>query len=285
MFFRTGNQLINFFQKNLFKNPDTELENALTLIYQVSDFCSYKFDPFALIKAVNYFRKLGYSKSLKALHLYCEIIDQIEKRRRQILPATAIHFSDESHKVFAVARLLFVRKDRQIFLPELELGKPDLMLQAISWFPLFPLHIHQGVPFCLINGYELYGAAQHPETYLDWCSQECELIEEPLRPNDRPLDCVDEFVKSEAWLSLLGERSLYSPVLKIHNAMLQLQALRLISSVYPMSEQDEYDFLWGPDDKNFNEWAQYKHAVDRLQIIWNPVTNEFDRGMSNSAAF
>jgi hypothetical protein len=42
-----------------------------------------------------------------------------------------------------------------------------------------------------------------------------------------------------------------------------------------MSEQDEY--------KNFNEeWAQHKQAVDRLQILWNQVTNEFESGVSNS---
>ncbi|MCU0543250.1 MAG: hypothetical protein MUE44_13935 [Oscillatoriaceae cyanobacterium Prado104] len=283
MFFRTGNQLINVFQQNLFKNPDSEIENALTLIYQVSDFFAYKFDPLSLIKAVNYLYEIGYHKSLSALHLYCDMIPQIEERQIQIIPVTDVQLPLESHKIFAVARLLFVRKDREIILPEIRLGNPDIMvqpavmLQATSLFPWFPLHIHQGVPFCLINGYSLYGYPQPPETYLDWCSQECELIEKPLRPNERPLDSVDEFVKLEAWLSLLGRKSLHPPALEFENAMLRLQTLRLISNVYPMSEQDEYDFLWGL--QNFSEWAQYKHAVNRLQVRWNPVTNEFDRGI------
>jgi hypothetical protein len=288
MSFRFGNHLADYFQNNLFKSLDVELENALTFIYKVADFFSYKFDPLALIKVVNYLRQIGYTKSIKALNLYCDLIATIEERQLLNLPAVLMHVPCESHKVFAVARLLFVRKDREIFLPELRLGNPDIMvqpdvmLQATSLFPWFPLHIHQGIPFCLINGYELYGVPQPPETYLDWCSQECKLIEEPLRPNDRPLEFVDEFVKSEAWLSLLGRKSLHPPALEFENAMLRLQTLRLISNVYPMSEQDEYDFLWGP--QNFNEWAQYKQAVDRLEIIWNPVTNEFECGMRNSAA-
>jgi hypothetical protein len=82
----------------------------------------------------------------------------------------------------------------------------------------------------------LFGQAQSPNMYLDWCA-ECQLRETPLLPSNNPLASVDKFIASEVWknLEFIGVVKQDLPLLeKKFCRMLRLQALRAVSNVYPI---------------------------------------------------
>lgn len=264
-----------------------DIANAINSIHPLSGFSGgHSFNPLALIKAVNYCHSLGYNKSLLVLQLYCHSIEQIEERLPNILSDVELDLAEfvrEPQKIFSVARLLFIRKDKQNILPKLGLGQPDLQPKDLSLFPWFPLHLYQDIPVCLLmRGYTLFGQAQSPDIYLDWCAKECQLREAPLLPNNNPLDSIDEFLSSEIWRNLEIERAVEEALFFLETEfcrMLRLQALRAVSNVYPLSEQDEMKFIGYSDstEEEIDEiWQKHRQAVARLNIFWNPVTNEYE---------
>jgi hypothetical protein len=106
------------------------------------------------------------------------LLDCIEGQLTNLLPDFDVDVKDfcvEPYKIFTIARLLFVRKNREIVLPKLRLGQSNLQPRDPSLFPWFPLHLYQDIPFLLIRGYKLFGQAQSPNMYLDWCAKECQL--------------------------------------------------------------------------------------------------------------
>jgi hypothetical protein len=135
----------------------TELAKSIHLIHPLFQNSGVSgFSPLILIKAVNYFHSLGYHKSLEILQLYCYLLERIEERLTDILPNVDVDVKDfcvESYKIFTIARLIFVRKDREIVLPKLRLGQPDLQPKNLSLFPLYSLHLYQDIPLLLIKGY------------------------------------------------------------------------------------------------------------------------------------
>ena len=46
-------------------------------------------------------------------------------------------------------------------------------------------------------GYTLFGYPVSPGEYINWCREECQIRETPLKPNNNPLESVDNFLKSE----------------------------------------------------------------------------------------
>jgi hypothetical protein len=258
---------------------DTALVNALNLIDLIQGWSGKIFAPLPLIRAVNYLHQLGWDKSLQALCLYCDLIDQMEE---QLTTDVDIRdFVEKPAKVLSGARLLFVSKKPQTILPEIWIGRPNIMPKKQSLFPLFPLTLYQDIPFALASSYITLSTPDPPQEYLEWCSREGKLREKPLQPNNNPLNSVDEFLNSKFWHDLVNEETRFFRETEFYR-MLRMQALRTVSNIYPISEEDEYDFLWRcSDEKADRLWEQHKQAVDRLQIRWNPATNEFDCGISS----
>jgi hypothetical protein len=261
----------------------TELAITINLLNPLSGFSEpgYRFNPLFVIKAVNYLHSLGYDKSLHVLQLYCDLIEKIDERLPNI-PVDYIDFAREPDKIFIVARLLFVCKDKQILLPKLCLGQPNIEPKDPSFFPWFPLHLYQDIPFYLLmKGYTFFGVRQSPDMYLDWCVRECQIREDPLLPSNNPLDSVDKFLESETWRNLIYIGAVKEALSFLEAAfctMLRLQALKALSNVYPLSKQDEEEFVNYSSGKETDEiWQRHRQVVSRLNIFWNPVTNEYEQ--------
>jgi hypothetical protein len=244
----TSNQLIDSLNGN-----SPEITHAINLIRILPGFLGLRFNPRALIEAVNYLQGIGKDKSLKTLQNYCAIAQQ------------AAEYNNPEN-VLLIARVLFVRKDGQEVLPRLLLGQPDLEEpEDPTIFPLFPLCIHRDIPFLLIGGYRIGGEGQPPIEYVEWCARDCEIRSAPLIPADDPLASVDEFLESEIWKRLNPDDWQYR--------MLRLQALRSTSNMYPISEQDENDLLSA--NTTDESWLRYRRAFKALQGSWDPVANDY----------
>lgn len=154
-----------------------------------------------------------------------------------------------------VAHVLFVHKDGQEVLPRLLLGQPDLEEpEDPTLLPLIPLCIHRDIPFLLIGGYRIGGEGQPSIEYVELCARDCEIRSTPLIPANDPLASVDEFLESEVWRMLNPDDWQYR--------MLRLQALRAVSNMYPISEQDENDLISAATaDEN---WSRHPQAVKAL---------------------
>lgn len=105
-----------------------------------------------MVQVVNYLRCLGKEKCVAALRQYFERDDESDA------------------KILVLCRLLFVNPkgwDPPI------LGNPVPVPvsneDAIKKFPLFPIALSNNVPFLLIQGYNLGGAAESPAECLKIC--------------------------------------------------------------------------------------------------------------------
>ena len=115
-----------------------------------------------LIRAVNHLRKLGREEALRALKNYAK---QTEHQ--------------ENEKIFLICRCLF-KNPRGWKQPILGRPSPLIVSDNTRKFPLFPLAIKNGVPFLIVEGYELQGS---PEL-VDGCMQLCGHL--PLISEDMP---------------------------------------------------------------------------------------------------
>ena len=260
----------------------TDLTNAINLIHILSSFSGgSEFNPQALIKAVNYCYTLGFERSLLVLQLYCNLIEQIEIKSSN-MDLNISDFVRENDKIFMIARLLYSRKDKQITLPKLHIGQPDLRPKNPSLTPWFPLHVYKDIPFLLIKGYILFGQAQTPHTYLDWCAKECQLREQPMLPNNNPLLCIDDFISSKIWqnLTVVGGVEGGELILKnTHCQMLRLQALRSVSNVYPLSKQDKMNFSWNgicTIEELELIWQKHHKLFLKSDVVWNSLSNNYE---------
>jgi hypothetical protein len=227
----------------------------IELIRLLPGFSGLRFNPRVLIAAVNHLQSVGREESLKTLRDYWTIARQ-----------TPEHSNPDN--ILLIALILFVCPDEQKEDLHLLLGQPDLEEpEDLTLFPLFPLCIYQGIPFCLISGYRIGGETQPPIEYVESCSHHCELRSEPLIPINNPLASVDDFLASESWRSLNPD--------SWHYRMLRLQALRTVSAIYPISEQDENDFISSPTADEI--WMRHRRAFEILQSKWEPTLNDYRR--------
>ena len=49
-------------------------------------------------------------------------------------------------------------------------------------WPLEPIALVDGVPFCIAGGFFLYGVEEPPASYVDWCAQNCDWADERFAP-------------------------------------------------------------------------------------------------------
>jgi hypothetical protein len=171
-----------------------------------------------------------------------------------------------TENAWLAARTLFVPVQGEEALPELPLGRPDLEQPRSELAPLFPLHIYEGMPFLLISGYMAGGEALPPTEYLEWARRAAEVRPEPLVPTDDPLQSVDRFLESGTWKSLNPPER--------HKWMLRLQALRAISNVLPVTEQDASALTVATTADR--KWKDYRQKVAGLAIRWNPSSDDYE---------
>jgi hypothetical protein len=187
-------------------NSSQAIERGHELIDHLTGFSGFTFNPGDLIAAGNYLRELGEALILRVLEQYCQRADQ--------------GASGSPDNALLVARVLYVPKDERHPLPRLALGAADLREpHDPSLFPIFPLHLVEGIPFLLIGGYVLGGEALPAMDYIAWCARHGSLRPGPLALTCDPVAAINRFLECGDWRRL-------DPI-DYHYRMLRTQAARL----------------------------------------------------------
>lgn len=127
--------------------PDAMMRDAPSL-------SGYSYRCESTVKLVNYLRGLGKEKALTILRDYV---------RRD--PGV-----DHGERVVLLCRLLFVNP-KGWSPPALGGESPAVRDGSERRFPLFPFAVTKGVPFYLLEGYNLAGLPEPPEACLDACEK------------------------------------------------------------------------------------------------------------------
>ncbi len=157
---------------------------------------SGKFNPVALVQAVNALQTLGKERAIAELRHFLEISSRDGFSKRV---ASDIDTSD-SESVFLIVRLLFEPASSNEKLPAVGLGGPGVIdSPSPEHLPLFPLAVCKGYPFILVDGYILGGLPEPASAHVDWAEKHGKLREGPMIPEGDPLAAADALAKKLSW--------------------------------------------------------------------------------------
>lgn len=250
---------------------DKDLKYGIFLINNLSVFQGNNFNPLNLIKAVNYFYTLEADKVFQCLLVYSKLLEKIQ--REEMIDFNIFKAVD---KVMMLARILFVPKENKK-LPELRIGCFNIEPKNKSLFPLFPLHIYKDIPLLLIHSRIMFGDLTSPEIYTELCMEHGKLRDSPLYPSN-PINTIDNWLKTD----IFSNFSLGAWAFKINQdhelrRTLYLQALRTISNVYPLNEDDEAKLRGYCSMEEARQiWQKHKQVLAQFKIVWNPIVNDFE---------
>ncbi len=242
-----------------------DLFDAVRAIHFSPSVGGYRFNPVALVRAVNALQPLGKEKALRALRAYAAL-ERADYDR-------AWRLGIDPQRVFLIARTLLVRRDGQPQMPWMYIGAttPEVKPQDPDW-PLFPLAVRDDVPFCLSRGYSLAGEAEQPEAHLDYCEKECVLRDHPLRPGD-PLRAAEGIFTSAQWKRLLPDASSAADT----KSLVRLQALRCLEPIISPSDAEHF-FDGRKSDADLDAlWQRYLHDPQLMHVRWNERSQTFEK--------
>ena len=145
----------------------------------------YRVDPY--IKAAAHLQGLGQDRAVEALFA--------------LAGSTRASLGDGDDEVMVLCRLLFVPRPGKPFRGPI-LGQPAFLgrTDASDW-PLVPMDIVDGVPFCIVGGYMLAGTPELASQYLEYCVQECDWNSQTFTPksSDEKQAAVEKLLASQKW--------------------------------------------------------------------------------------
>src|SRR6185295_15372039 len=145
------------------------------------------------------------------------------------------------------------------------LGEPDVTVTATSDLSrYFPLALKDDVPFCLVSGYMLAGAAQSPMGYLDTCKRVGRFRDAPLRAETDPFrtaDWVLEKCKTDARGGLFHDLDAF--FMKQLRARIRGQALNAAGSVTGNPTRLK------EGDCSDADWAKVAEEAREAEIRWD----------------
>ncbi len=158
-----------------------------------SIYSGYKVDPY--ISTAANLQTLGKEGALKELRNLAREESNAEPQ------------GHDTGSIIVLCRLLFSkRNDSQFMRPGLGgaffLGNTDYP----DW-PLEPIELVDGVPFCITRGYILGGALPSPESYLDYCIQECDWSKFRFKSlsSAEKRKALDHLLASKKWKARLDQ--------------------------------------------------------------------------------
>jgi hypothetical protein len=142
---------------------------------------SYRVDPY--ISAAVKLQALGKNKAIHILRIAALDPEQAET------------------SIVVLCRMLFISKDEDDFRAPM-LGGPHFLggSRHADW-PNSPIEIVDGVPFVIVRGYTLYGYAEPPTAYLEYCIKECDWsrFEFKARSQAAKSKAVQTLLESPKW--------------------------------------------------------------------------------------
>ena len=228
------------------------------------------FDPIALIKAVNHFKGLGASETVRRLKIYHDLA----------ISELHWHYDLDEQRLFFIIRLLFVRKDGDPRMPWMYIGatSPRIPDGSKDW-PLFPLVVRGDIPLFMADEYMLAGHAESPLRHIEYCQEHCTVRKEPMTPSLSPIQAVEEVCGSEQWLALFATKNQSNtyPADGRHKYLLRCQAMRCfpIDVGLPVELPHKFHpYCVGPENADL-AWTKYLGELKQIKVIWDPTAQEF----------
>ena len=148
---------------------------------------TYRVDPY--ISAAEKLQAMGKDKVVHILRMAARDPEQAE------------------NSVFVLCRMLFVPKNEHSFRAPM-IGAPEFLggTRRADW-PNSPIEIVDGIPIVIVHGYALYGSAESPTAYLEYCLKECDWsrFEFRSRSHAAKSKAVQTLLASSKWKLVLDD--------------------------------------------------------------------------------
>jgi hypothetical protein len=144
------------------------------------------FNPARLVRAVNHLMPMGKEKAIRELREFLKIArDSVYETIRR---DENIDTSDRTC-VFLIVRLLFECAEPSGELPDIATVPftPIPEDKDKRYWPLYPVHLQDDVPFFLVYGGGMGGQPDQPERHVDWAEKHGRIRTKQLRPIDNPM--------------------------------------------------------------------------------------------------
>jgi hypothetical protein len=253
----------------LVENQPAALHEAFAAMHGVARMEADRFDPVALIQAVNVLQSLGQDSAVAALRGFLPQKGQVDWRSERDLDP-----------VHLILRLLFIPKDMSYPIPPLRQGLavdlPEDVLKEVPDFPLVSVH---GIPFLLAprqGRYVYEGKAEDPRGHLDWCLEHAVFREAPLQPDADPLTAGEELISSRLWGALRASPS-DTQIGGLES--LRMQMLVALGRVVPATE--DWCRLGGrtpygkAPETGEEYWIRRRLALKAEAPVWDPSWQDF----------
>jgi hypothetical protein len=236
---------------------EEQLCTLLRLIDRVPSYNSaHRFDPLAVIRAVNALQPLGKDKALTVIDEYLRVASHFHSAAREGL--------------FLVLRVLFEVPEDTGHMPHMFVGATPTPKDPKS-LPRFPILLVEDIPLLLTGGYALGGRAERAESHVAFFRQHGTLRPRPLAPSADPLRTLEAAQKAfrlvhhddpDGWNAAWGKELIIN------------QLLNLVASVYQVpADRHGYRFQGGKDSDQ--RWRRIVADVTRLDIRWDAATGRY----------
>jgi hypothetical protein len=165
---------------------ENELRRGMRFLHPGPECCGYN-DPLHLIRVTNYLQPLGKEKTLAIIGEYGRIHDA----------------GDDETWLFLLLRTLFDVPQPPGHMPDMAIGA---MIPAPpkerTRIPRFPIVIIDDVPFSLLWGATLIGAAQPVDHHVEYFRKHGTIRAGKLRPPDDPYPSFQKLLRSKEWADM-----------------------------------------------------------------------------------
>lgn len=242
-------------------------EDLLPLVRRIhlASFNGFNLQPVELIQTVNELYSAGKELAIDALTDYYNLARNDTDRAWQ--------YNLDKHRIFLLARLLFVPKDNrgQMAVAHLDTNADDLKWTGNNSGSL-PLIVIDDIPLSLLSGYRTAGQSQSPSAFLKYCRSSCRLRSRPLTPTISPIKTIEHLVQSKHLKRLVGNSFLLT------KSLLRVQATRCVDGVVrglPADYQKQLNCNLVSSLEADSVWRTIRNLDKKAKITWNVDRQEF----------
>jgi hypothetical protein len=248
--------------EGMFAEP--ELRRILEALSDLPGLNGSFYNPRPVIRAVNLLQPLGKEKALAAIEEYLRVSSWL--------------MDDHPREgVFVVLRTLFEVPSGQTVFPHGIASTPGYMPPMLvgasipaepndkKLLPRFPVAIEGDIPFFLVEGYNLGGRPELPESHVIYFRKFGKLRAKPLSPTAKPIEALQAFENSPRWY-FKGKVDGPFEYDRREQILLGNQLMRLLNTVDQVEPNWSGQFLgFDSDEKN----QKLLHHASTLAIRWD----------------
>ncbi|HXY34853.1 MAG TPA: hypothetical protein VEI07_11540 [Planctomycetaceae bacterium] len=252
--------------EGMFTEP--ELRRLLEALNELPGLNGSHYNPRPIIRAVNLLQPLGKKKSLAAIDEFLRVSFQFTEH-------------DAREGLFLVLRTLFEVPSVPTVFPYNIQAKPGYMPPICvgagspsepsdnKLLPRFPIAIEGDIPFFLVEGYNLGGVPEPPESHVAYFRKFGTLRARPLSPAANPVEALEAFEKSPRWYF---KKDQPWDIDQRERILLSNQVMNLLDTVYQVEPNSTGTFI-GFESEERNKRILL-HA-SKLALRWDTKESKY----------